>query len=120
MGRTIAETGRNEDEVPYHESNRRHGDILPTPTPNKGQPSPWSDQEDPEKIGLRTLGDGPLAPGAAGEAAQAEAEQDVVDKDVPPGVKGWLNLLGVSISSIRNKASIVTYWSGGSCEHAML
>lgn len=99
MGLTILETGQVERaretyDVTSHPA-ETHGDITPTPKGDR-QVQLWSEQDDTEKIGLRTLGDGPLAPGAAGEAAQAEAEQEEDDKDVNPGTKGWLNLLGVN------------------------
>jgi hypothetical protein len=41
---------------------------------------------------LKTLGEGPVAPGAAAEAAEGAEEEG----EVNPGYKGWLNLLGVS------------------------
>ena len=47
-----------------------------------------------EKVRLRTLGDGPCAPGAAAEAAQGEVDGE--DLDFSPGYKGWINLVGVS------------------------
>jgi hypothetical protein len=47
-----------------------------------------------EKIGLRILGDGPIATGAAEDAAEADEED--LDMEVSPGRKGWLNLVGVS------------------------
>lgn len=47
-----------------------------------------------EKFGLRTLGDGPIASGAAEESA--EAADDDLDIEIAPGRKGWLDLVGVS------------------------
>lgn len=41
---------------------------------------------------LKTLGEGPVAPGAAAEAVEGQEEEG----EVNPGYKGWLNLLGVS------------------------
>lgn len=47
-----------------------------------------------DKVRLRTLGDGPCAPEAVDEAAEAnEGEPDI---EVSPGYKGWINLVGVS------------------------
>ena len=125
MGRTTAETGQ-EERVPYgyeverslSPSKDAHGDISPTPKAER-HAQPWSDQEDTEKIGLRTLGDGPLAPGAAGEAAQAEAEQNDVDKEVHPGKAGWLNLVGVSHPVQLNVKPLAEHL-GGCCQHAVL
>lgn len=48
-----------------------------------------------EKARLRTLGDGPCAPGAAAEAAQAGTDEE--DLEISPGYKGWINLVGVSL-----------------------
>lgn len=125
MGRTIVETGQDERVPCGYEVGRSlspskdaHGDIVPT-LKEERHAQPWSDQEDTEKIGLRTLGDGPLAPGAAGEAAQAEADQNDDDKEVHPGTKGWLNLVGVS----GPVPLIVTPFaepSGGRCQHVVL
>ena len=43
---------------------------------------------------LRTLGDGPCAPGAAADAAQTDGGD--TGAEVSPGYKGWINLIGVS------------------------
>lgn len=93
--------GRGDLDTPQKE---RCGDLLETPSPElsagvSGRLESGQHRDDQEKIGLRTLGDGPSAPGAAGEAAQAEAEaeREDEDKEVSPGVKGWLNLLGVGL-----------------------
>ena len=126
MGRTTVETGPDE-RLPYgYEVSRAlspskdiHGDISPTPKDER-HVQPWSNQEDTEKIGLRTLGDGPLAPGAAGEAAQAEAEQNDDDKEVHPGTKGWLNLVGVSRPIQLESKEVHTNRSGRRCEYAVL
>jgi hypothetical protein len=40
-----------------------------------------------------TLGEGPISPGSADDMAVAIEEEE---KDVPPGTKGWICLLGVS------------------------
>lgn len=107
MGLTILESDQDQ---PNHCSPARKGyrqeelgDIVPT-TNKEQSPRQWSGQEDTEKIGLRTLGDGPLAPGAAGEAAQAEAEHEGDDDEVHPGTKGWLNLVGVSYDAGPSQA----------------
>jgi len=45
-----------------------------------------------------TLGEGPSAVGAVAETAMAS---DEAVKDVPPGMKGWICLLGVSLVWVR-------------------
>ncbi|ORX40884.1 major facilitator superfamily domain-containing protein [Kockovaella imperatae] len=45
-----------------------------------------------EKVVLNTLGEGPSAPGAADEVAE-DVQAGI--EDVPPGMKGWINLFGV-------------------------
>ena len=51
-----------------------------------------------------TLGEGPLAPGSAEETAIAS---DEAEKDVPPGMKGWICLLGVSLGTTRSRGVAV-------------
>jgi hypothetical protein len=68
-------------ETPYDES-KRHAPSLP------------EEPETGDKVRLRTLGDGPCAPGAVSEAD--EADVDDADLEVSPGYKGWINLVGVS------------------------
>jgi hypothetical protein len=112
MGRTTVEIGQDERDMPNHELgkspvNDTYGDITSRPK-HERQAQLWSDEHETEKIGLRTLGDGPLAPGAAEDAAQAEAEQDGDDKEVNPGAAGWLNLLGVSPSPSHYQTALLT------------
>jgi hypothetical protein len=62
---------------------------------SKYEPSGHGNKE----IGLRTLGDGPIAPTAADEAAAAEDTD--LDIEISPGRRGWLNLVGVSDTRSR-------------------
>lgn len=74
--------------------------ILPRDDPiiNANTDTPYDESkrnlsESGDKIRLRSLGDGPCAPDAAGEAAQEDVEDE--DLEVSPGYKGWINLVGV-------------------------
>lgn len=84
-------------------------DIEPTVTPLKERFPTETEfgRDEAGKNGLRTLGEGPSAPGAAGEAAQAGDELYVEDDDgqseVNSGMKGWLNLLGVSRTGMAGR-----------------
>lgn len=77
------------------------------------------DEEDGEKafgekdLPLRTLGEGPVAPVEAAANAKAAVEIESGKGEmvyVEPGLKGWLNLLGVSYSDrLRNGISLTGF-----------
>ena len=70
------------------------GDITTHPQSNRRDVELGeADGGDDEKLVLNTLGEGPVAPKAANEVAE-----DVVAglQDQEPGMKGWINLFGVS------------------------
>jgi hypothetical protein len=87
----------------HYDESERHVSSLP------------EEPESADKVRLRTLGDGPCAPGAVSEAA--EAELDDADLEVSPGYKGWINLVGVSRV---NKPNHPTDDPGCSRKHALL
>jgi len=68
--------------------------YVETPLDETKRDLPNSVSESGEKGRLRSLGEGPCAPVAAAEGAQAEADES--DIEVSPGYKGWINLVGVS------------------------
>jgi hypothetical protein len=63
---------------------------------------------------LKTLGEGPVAPGAAAEAAEGAEEEG----EVNPGYKGWLNLLGVGAFLPRGETMLTG--PGISCQLYLL
>lgn len=72
----------------------RYSGDRPEPIDGKRKGKPGATEEQGKAV--KTLGEGPVAPVEAAENALGAGQGDVDGGYIDPGLKGWLNLLGVS------------------------